>query len=214
MTDFAPPEQPPERKKLTVWLVAGGVASLLLPLLAVVYQRVTETRAVPGLSGRNDLFERRVGKDTKLVPTPFSEGRPAPSGWSSLDFIKPTDELRARTGPPKAATATVAAQAPVPAPEPPPAAAKSKSKTPAKNAKKEFTMPKLQATKGFTSFTKGGKDAKTGPHGKQQTEGVLDPQAAGAGAAGGQDMSEILKKLPPGAENDPRVQEYLKAHSK
>lgn len=218
MVDLAPP--PEERKKLTVWLIAGAVASLLLPLLVVIYLRVAESRAVPGPSGRNDLFEHREGTEVKLTPSqtvviprnqlaspaPFAEGRPAPPGGSSLDFIKPNDELRSRAGPPKEASAPAAAQAPAPPPEPT-VAAKSTSKTGAKGAKKDFAMPKLQTTKGFTSFTKGGKDAKKGA---PQDTSALDPQAAGAG--GGQNMSEMLKKLPPGAENDPRIQEYLRTH--
>jgi len=219
MVDFTPAAPPPERKKLTLWLIAGGVASLLLPLLAVIYLRITETRAVPGPSGR-DLFEHREGSEVKLTPTqvvviptnlpasppPIGEGRVAAPESSSLDFITTNDELRARTqaikkdaGPPVAPQAS-------PPPELP-AVAKTTSKTPAKSTKKSFSVPRLQPSRGFSSF-KGGKDAKKGASG-QQTTGVLDPQAAGAGG-GGQDMSEMLKNLPPGAENDPRIQEYLK----
>ena len=197
MADSAPP--PEERKKLTAWLISGAVASLLLPLLVIVYLRITESRVVPGPSGRNDLFERREGSEVKLTPTqtaviprnqavsppPFADARPAAPGGSSLDFIKTNDELRVRANPPKAASVPVAAQAPVAASEPT-TTAKSKSKT---SAKKDFAVPKLQSSKWSNSF-KGGK-------GRQTT-------------GGGQDMSEMLKNLPPGAENDPRIQEYLK----
>lgn len=214
MDDLAPPPPPQERKKLTIWLIAGGVASLLLPLLAVIYLRITESRAVPGPSGRNDLFEHRDGSEAKLTPSqpvviprsqaasppPFADARPAAPGGSSLDFIKTNAETR----PPASAPPPVAAQAPAPPPEPA-VAAKSTSKTAAKGAKKDFAMPKLHATKGFASFTKGGKDAKKGKNAPQDTS-TLDPRGAG----GGQNMSEMLKNLPPSDENDPRIQEYLK----
>ncbi|MEK7384252.1 MAG: hypothetical protein AAB262_13320 [Elusimicrobiota bacterium] len=202
MNKLLPPQ---ERKKLTAWLIAGAAASLLLPLLAVIYLRTTESRAVPGPSGRSDLFEHREGRDIKLTPTqtvaiprnraasppPFASARPATSRGSSLDFIKTNAELRARTAPPKAASSPIAAQAPAAAPQPT-TTTKSKSKTSAKKTRKDFAAPKLQPSRGFSSF-KGGKEAENVGHG-----------------ADGADISEMLKNLPPGAENDPRIQEYLK----
>lgn len=215
MDDLAPPP-PRERKKLTVLLIAGGVASLLLPLLAAVYLKMTESGSAPGPSGRSDLFEQREGSEVKLTPTqavvipklqgvspvPFAGGRPAPTGGSSLDFIKGTDDLRARAQTPPPASAPAAAQTPPPPAEPAPAA---ESKTTAKNAKKAFSAPKLQPSRGFSGFTSG-KDRKTGPQGA----GAPGPQGMG----GGQDMSEALKNLPGGAGDDPRLKEYLKKQGK
>ena len=100
---------------------------------------------------------------------------------------------------PAASTPTVAAPPPVPEPTPAP---KTVAK---KGGKKEFNMPKLQGTKGFSSF-KGGK-AK--PSGAQGMTGVADPQAG----KGGGDMSDMLKNVPGGA-NNPEVQKYLKSQGK
>lgn len=222
MLDLEPP--PPARKKLTIWLIVGGVASLLLPLAGVIYLRVAESRALRGPSGRSNLFEHREGGEVKITPTqtvvipnsavasppPMAEGiradSPPQPGGSSLDFIKMSAELKARTEVPAPTTKPAQAPAQVETKEAP--VEKPAAKTVAKNGKKPFAFPKLQPSRGFSSF-KGGKDAKKGAAGAQNTQ-ALDPQAAGAG--GGQDMSEMLKNLPPGAENDPRIQEYLKKH--
>lgn len=208
-----PPEQEQseqERKKKTVWLLAGGAVSLLLPLLGVLYLHWSANAGARGPSGRSDLFERREGGDRRLTPSQTAVAAPPamtmPSSLptpgktetavgSSLDFIKPNDELAGKIAePPKTATATTAVPAAVP-----PAPAKSGAATApkAKKGPKQFTMPKLHPSRGFTQLggAKGGADA-----------------AAPQGASGGADANDLLKNLPPGAENNPQVQEYLKSH--
>lgn len=206
-------EAPQDRKKKTVWLLAGGAASLLIPLAGAIYLHVRQNAGSSGPSGRSDIFERREGGDAKIIPTqsavlttPPALTAPPPSGIggaadkpaeSSLDFIKSNADMQARiadskaavsAGPPPASTAPVAA--------PPAAPAAKKAAKSAKAGKKAFVMPKLQPARGFTNF------GSTGANGA----------AAQTGAAGGQSAQDILKNLPPGSENNPQVQAYLKAH--
>jgi hypothetical protein len=210
-----PEQEPPERKKKTVWLLVAGAASLLIPLAGAVYLHWSQNAGAAGPSGRNDVFERRDGEDHKIVPTqtavvnsPSALMSPTPAGisgvaakpaGSSLDFIKGNTELQARIAesktapagaPPAASTAPVA---PAVVPPAPVAAAKT-----GKPGKKEFSMPKLQTTRGFTTM------GSTGSKG-----GSKSGAQAGNAVGGNQDM---MKNLPPGAENDPRVQAYLKSH--
>ncbi|HXS99272.1 MAG TPA: hypothetical protein VN915_01205 [Elusimicrobiota bacterium] len=207
------PDVPPERKKKTIWLLAGGAASLLIPLAGAIYLHVSQNSGPTGPTGRSDVFERREGDDKKIMPTqsavvtappalmsPVASGMVAgvaqkPTG-SSLDFIQGGAELRAKLDDAKAApqapAAAPAASTATAAPDvaaPPPARAKK-----TKPGRKEFTMPKLQPTRGFTNFSSSSK------------------KTAGASSGGGQDAQSLLNGLPPGAENDPRIQAYLKAH--
>lgn len=208
----------PERRKRTVWLIAGGAASLLLPLLGAVYLHVSSTAGAAGPSGRNDVFEHRDAGDKRLVPSqaavpvsalaapppsslPAAGGQTQSAAGSSLDFIKPGAEMSSKFGDaPKAATATAAAPPPpvVAAPAPAPAAAKA----PAKKGKKDFSMPKLQPTRGFSSM--GGKGSAAG------AKGAAPGGAPGAGA----DSQDMLKNLPPEAANNPQLQQYLKSQGK
>jgi hypothetical protein len=202
------PDVPPERKKKTIWLLAGGAASLLIPLAGAFYLHWSQNAGAAGPSGRSDVFERREGEERKIMPTvsavvmsPSALATPARSGLiagsaekpagSSLDFIKSNAEMQALVTDPKSAPAAAPAPSTAPAAPaaaaPPPTAAKTKSK----RGKKDFSMPKLQPSRGFTNFGSTGK--KSG---------------AKAGTAGAPDLSG----LPAGAENDPRVQAYLKAH--
>lgn len=204
-----------ERKNKTFWLLAGGAASLILPLLGVVYLRMTDTGSAASPTGRNDLFERRDNGQMKISPSqaavpPSAMAVPAPSplpsarggaqkpAESSLDFIKANTEMQGRVAEaPKAATATVAAapsaaSAVANAAEP---AAPARKAAAAKPVKKPFAMPKLQPSRGFS--TMGG------------NKGASAPAAA---PGGGQD--DMLKNLPPGAANDPRVQQYLQNQGK
>ncbi|HEX4046664.1 MAG TPA: hypothetical protein VH309_02460, partial [Elusimicrobiota bacterium] len=140
-------EAPEDRKKKTVWLLAGGAVSLLIPLAGAIYLHVRQNAGSSGPTGRSDIFERREGGDAKIVPTqsavvtsPSALTAPPPSGMmgavdkppvSSLDFIKANPDLEARladskaaarAGPPAPSTASVAAAPPAPA-------AKSRKKT-------------------------------------------------------------------------------------
>lgn len=190
-------DQVRERATRTRWLLAGGAASLLLPLLGVVYLHFSGEGGAAAPSGRADLFERREGAERKIVPSqavipapslvmPPPQAAPGASqaraAGSSLDFIRPSSELAAKTAETPKAEAT---PAPAVSTTPAPTAAKTKS---AKNAKKPFTMPKLQPSRGFTGMGGPGKDAQSG-----------------------QNPQDLMKNLPPGAADDPRVQEYLKS---
>jgi hypothetical protein len=199
-----------DRRARTRWLMLGGAASLVLPLLGVFYLHWAETAG--GASGSHgEVFEHREGSDSRLVPTqavalPPVPKRPAagaaktaaPASGSSLDFIKPSEELRTKVEekPPAPAPAP-AKPAPAPAPvkkAPAKAAAKVKKGT------KPFAHPKLQQTRGFSNFGSSGQSS-----------------GAGSGAAAGgttPNVSELLKNLPPGAENNPQVQQYLKSQGR
>lgn len=202
------------RKKRTIWLMAGGAASLILPLLGVAYLHISSLSGAQGPSGRNDVFERRDGGEKHLTPSntavPVSvmaspppasslpgSGRTETAVGSSLDFVKPNQDLAAKVAEPAKAPAPAAA--PAPAPEAAPVAAKTPPKTAKKGGKKEFAMPKLQTSRGFTSMggAKGGAAA-----------------AAPGGAQGSGDMQELMKNLPPGSENNPQLQQYLKSQGK
>ena len=208
---MAMPEQeaPQERQKKTVWLLAAGTASLLIPLAGAVYLHWSQNAGAAGPSGHIDVFERREGEERKITPTQTAvvsspsalmkpSGMPAgaavadkPPG-SSLDFIKSNSEVQARIADSKTAAAAPAA---APAASTAPAAAAPIAAAKTKPGKKAFVMPKLQPTRGFTNF------GSTGSKG-----------AANAGAQTGQNAQDFLKNLPPGSQNDPQVQAYLKSH--
>jgi hypothetical protein len=59
-------------------------------------------------------------------------------------------------------------------------------------------MPKLQPSRGFTNFGSG------------KRSGAAAPQ----GGSGGGGTEELLKNLPPGAADNPQLQEYLKSQGK
>jgi hypothetical protein len=200
-------EAPQERRKKTVWLMAAGAVSLLVPLAGAIYLHLSQNAGAPGPSGRSDVFERREGEEHKIVPTqtavvnsPSTLMKPTgaisgaaadkPAG-SSLDFIKSNADVQARIAEQKAAAAAPAAStapaAPAAGAPAPVAAAKTKA------GKKPFVMPKLQPTRGFTNFGSTGKGAAN--NGTQ-----------------GQNPQDFLKNLPAGSQNDPQVQAYLKAH--
>ena len=192
--------EPQERQKRTVWLLAGGAASLVLPLLGVAYLHWSEGAAASAPSGRADLFERRDGGDRRIVPSQAVSSLPPPvslpigkiekSAGSSLDFIKTGEDMKAK---PVETAAKPAAASPVTAPAvstAPAAAAKSAGKT----AKKPFVMPKLQGSNSFTNFNTG-KSGGSAPN----------------GAPGGQNVQDALKNLPPEAANNPQLQQYLKS---
>lgn len=214
------------RRKRTVWLLAGGAASLILPLLGVLYMRMNEAKTARPPDS-SVTFERREKGEEKVnvsqtvtIVAPPSAGNPAqsslpvaggmtvtpaPGGGSSLDFVKGGAnnsyyQDKAAAPPPSAP----AAAAP---PAPPPPVAEPAAKTVAqKGGKKAFNMPKLQGTKSFSSF-KGASPKPTGaPMGMT---GVADPQSG----KGGHDMADMLKGVPGGVDN-PEVQKYLKSQGK
>ena len=200
-------EAPHERQKKTFWLMAGGAISLLVPLAGAIYLHMSQNAGAPGPSGRSDVFERREGEEHKIVPTqtavvssPSALLKPTgavagaadkPAG-SSLDFIKSNADVQARIADSKAAGSGPAASTASVAAAPAAAAAAPAAPAKTKPGKKPFVMPKLQPSRGFTNF------GSTG--------------SKGAANTGGQNPQDFLKNLPPGSQNDPQVQAYLKSH--
>ncbi|MDE2291567.1 MAG: hypothetical protein KGL53_05745 [Elusimicrobia bacterium] len=197
------------RRKKTLWLLAGGALSLLIPLLGAIYLHWSQSEGGHGPTGRDDVFDRRdsaritpsqtvVVQPAYRLPPPSTAaagGAPAPA-QSSLDFIRPTAELKEPT--PSAAPQTAAAPKPEAKPK---TKAVVKARPSPKKTAQAFVMPQLQPTRGFTSMQGFGQSAQPAASGQQ-----------GQGKGQGQSMQDYLKNLPPGAENDPRVQQYLKEH--
>ncbi|MEK7234264.1 MAG: hypothetical protein AAB268_10645 [Elusimicrobiota bacterium] len=210
------------REKRTILLLVGGAASLILPLLGILYIKMREAKTAPPSDG-SVMFDRRENGDSKvnishtvtimnraaqagsspssLPPAGGMTMTPAPGSRSSLDFVKDGanhaySQDKSSAAPAPAASALAAPVAPA-APAP---------KTVAKKGdKKIFTMPKLQGTKGFTSFT----GASPKPTGGQGMSGVAAPQVGNGDA----DMADLLKNVP-GGVNNPEVQKYLKSQGK
>ena len=213
------------RKKRTILLLAGGTASLVLPLLGIVYIKLSEAKTARPPDS-TVMFDRRENGEAKVnvsqTVTIINPSGPAGSaasslpvaggqtmtpvpGGSSLDFVKGGanntyyQDKAAAAAPPAASTRAAVTPVVVPEPEPEP---KTVAK---KGGKKAFSMPKLQGTKGFSSF-KGASPKPTGAPGGMT--GVADPQAGGGG-----DMADMLKGIP-GGVNNPEVQKYLKSQGK
>jgi pyruvate/2-oxoglutarate dehydrogenase complex dihydrolipoamide acyltransferase (E2) component len=176
-------------------------------LAGIAYLHWSDSHGPAGPGDHSDVFERREGTAGPLKPSQTvvpnvmsASGANAGKAPSSLDFIRAGDDFRAATAPPPAASTAAAAAAPAAAA---PAAAPSPSaKKPAASAaasKKNFTMPKLQPTRGFTNFGAG--TALPAP-------GAAAPAAA---SGGGQNMQQMLQNLPPGAQNNPDLQKYLQS---
>lgn len=203
------------RDKRTKVLLAGGAVSLILPLLGVVYIRMNEAKTARAPDSTM-TFERRAAGEEKVnvsqtvtimgpasspgsaassLPVPGGmTSTPAPGGGSSLDFVK-GGAFPEKSAAPAVSTPTIAAAAPAPAMESGPIA----KPVAQKGGKKVFSMPKLQGTKGFSSFKSSPK-----PTGKGLTG------AAGPAGKGDDDMADMLKNVPGGA-NNPEVQKYLKS---
>jgi hypothetical protein len=186
------------RKTRTIMLMAGGAASLILPLCGVVYLRLTEAGSARA-PNTAVMFEHREAGEAKInvtqtvtVPSGGLAAAPQaslPGGDSSLGMVKGSnDYFQDKKAEPPAAS-TQAAKAPEPAPAPAPEKTVVK-----KGGKKPFAMPKLQGVKGFSSF-KGA-----------SPKGATAPGAPDAGAGG---MADMLKNVPGGADN-PEIQKLLK----
>lgn len=225
------PEELDARKKRTMWLIAGGVVSLILPLAGVAYLKISESRGSHGPNG-NVAFERREAGERKVEASQTvvinnnmnpaavnmgpgspgmgsSAGAPMAPAGGSIGFVKGSNEYfqDKKETPAPAAAAPAAPAAPAPAPEPEPA-----KKTAKKGGKKDFFIPHLQGTKsmagsGFKSSNQGGTMSNR-PTGGAGMQGVAAPAGAGGG-----DMSELLKNVPGGADN-PEVKKYLQNQGK
>ena len=191
---------------------------MVIPLLGVLYIRWTENRNAPKQVDPQGVFAAREGERRITPPTApamsaaVAVGVPAHSpanappplapmpgsksaeGSGSLGFIKPSGDYYSKTPEPAAAPKKEEAKPAAPPPEESKPVAKSAKST--KPAKKSFAMPKLNTTKGFTSF-------------KRNQPGAEAPAEEGGG-----DMSEMLKQLPPGAQNNPDLQKYLQQQGK
>jgi cytoskeletal protein RodZ len=179
-----------QRRQRTRWLMAGGAASLLIPLLGALYLHWSDSAVAPKPSNRNDVFERHEGGERRSAPpqlpapSPAAKTRPAVSKGSSLDFIDPGEDMRARVNP---AVAPASTAAPTIAP-----AAPAPTAPKAKQGPKAFSPPKLQKSRGFSNMK------------PSQKASAADSQTP--------DTQDLLKNLPAGAENNPLVQQYLKTH--
>ncbi|PIR15075.1 MAG: hypothetical protein COV48_16370 [Elusimicrobia bacterium CG11_big_fil_rev_8_21_14_0_20_64_6] len=214
-----------KRKKRTILLMAGGTASLILPLLGVVYLQMNEAKTARPPDS-SVTFERREDGDSKIrvsqtvtiVNPPAMAGSgvsslpvaggltesPAPGSGSSLDFIKGGGNNTYYQDKPSVAAATASTPT-VTAPEPVPETKAPQKAVAQKGGKKAFNMPRLQGGKGFSSF----KSASPRPTGGKGMTGVADPQTGKSD----DDMAEMLKGIP-GGVNNPEVQKYLKSQSK
>ena len=176
------------RNKRTVWLLAGASTSLLLPLLGLFYIRASESRSVHPPSN-TVMFDRREAGESKIgvnqpIPAAIPPAKPAPAAAR----VKENSSLSFVKGSGEyfkdnTAETPKTAALEMSAESPAPAPSKASAK-----AKKSFNKPKLQGVKSFNTFKKGA-----------------------AKPPGGQNSQEdILKNLPPGAENNPEVLKYLK----
>lgn len=209
------PNDPEEaaRHKKTLLLLIGGAASLVLPLLGILYLRWSENQVAPKQADAQGVFQQREGERRISLPSapamsaavampapsaaPSASATPLPGaksaeGSGSLGFIKPSDDYYNKPAQP---TPEPKKEEPKPATAPPEEPKPTRKTAKTKPSKKPFAMPKLNTTKGFTSF-------------KRAAPGAEAP------ADDGGDMSELLKSLPPGAENDPRLKQYLQQQGK
>lgn len=176
------------------------------PDSSITFDRREKGEAKVNVSQTVTIMNPSGPAGTAASSLPIAGGQtvtPAPGG-SSLDFVKGGanntyyQDKAAAAAPPAASTHTAVTPVVVPEPEPAP---KTVAK---KGGKKAFSMPKLQGTKGFSSF----KGASPKPTGGKGMTGVADPQAGEGG-----DMADMLKNVPGGA-NNPEVQKYLKSQGK
>ncbi|MCM2305209.1 MAG: hypothetical protein NDJ72_10930, partial [Elusimicrobia bacterium] len=141
------------RRKRTIWLMAGGAASLILPLLGVLYMRMNEAKTARPPDS-SVMFDRREKGEEKVnvsqtvtivnPAAPANPGQsslpvaggmtmtPAPGGGSSLDFVKGGanntyfQDKAAAPAPAAAPPPTAPAAPPEPAAEPAPKAVAQK----------------------------------------------------------------------------------------
>ncbi len=178
------------RNKRTVWLLAGAGASLLLPLLGLFYIRASESRSAHPPSNtvmfdRREAGEPKIGVTQAVPVTGIPAAIPAAKPARAASRDKENSSLNFVKGSGEYFKDDTAETPKIAAPEKSaesPAPVQSKASV---KGKKSFNKPKLQGVKTFNSFKKG------------------SPKPAGG-------QEDILKNLPPGAENNPEVLKYLK----
>ncbi len=207
-------EERKARSQRTLYLLIGGLLSLLIPLLGVAYLKLTEGSSPRLVSGQAIFAQRRdLSPRARITPAQVpaapaavrAQAAPAPSSPPAADKAKPRggDSLSFIRGDRELFEEKPQAQAPqadkAPAPE------KEEGKKPkaaqgAKPAKKPFAMPKLKPSSGFTDFkSKGGLGLGAQKNQVQESPQDIPP-----------DMQKMLKDLPAGAQGTPEVQELLK----
>lgn len=208
-----------ERRKKTFYLLLGGIASLLVPALWLLYGKLNEMpeMSAAGLAG-NDIFRKRGtdGSSTVKITPAASQAPPsnympgaltsaasvAPSSTAasgrvestqqdSMAFIRGGQDYQEKQAPPPPPP-PAPAKAPPPAPAAPAPAPTVQAKA-APPAKKPFTMPKLQGWKGFGGFggSKASQQQQLTPQQAAQMQKAMQPQQQGAG--GGLGAPGVLK---------------------
>jgi hypothetical protein len=207
------------RRKYSYYLILGAAISLALPLLGVLYLRISESSSSPGISGlpifilrgsdgstRRKIAPSRVSAAPALpapaAPPPrltsksspkSSQGGYLPPAEGSLGFIRGGSEYYQEQAP-----ATAPAQ---PTTEPK-AKAKPASKK-AKPAKKPVKTPRLKTLSGYSDFRNKG----LGRHpqesqGDSELGGMLQNIPAGAG--GDAELQKLLNNIPGSQQGEQR----------
>ncbi|HAM35474.1 MAG TPA: hypothetical protein DEB40_04295 [Elusimicrobia bacterium] len=205
------------RNRRSLLILLAGAASLLIPLLGVVYLRITESpgpfipgNAAHGFARRQTQADRIRVPVAPAMPVPMEQappaGRPAPAapqpaGTDSLGFVKAGSEYY----PPPPAQPP-AARPSAPEPKAPPKKASVAKAKPKKTAPKRFVQPKLQNSGARGSFSDfkankplGAGQAPGAPSGDVpdvgsmlgDIPGVNDPQKTG-----GIDVGGMLQGIP------------------
>lgn len=217
----APPsdeEREIARNRRTLYLVIGGVLSLLVPLLGALYLRMSDRSFMNAGGTGAIIFSRRaagdkapsltpnmaaasvgIGRVTEAAPkmnSPMPVAAPESSardGGDSLSFLRGGEDYYGdgSSQPPPPQQQEPAS--PPPAEPPTQAQAAAKAAPAAKAGPKPFAMPKLKPSSGFSDFKGGGRlspgsGAPAGPN-----PAALQQQAAAAQAAGGQQPQSAWK---------------------
>lgn len=221
MSDFEEAERVRARK--TKLLIAGGVVSLVLPLLGVAYIKITDTSAnsLP-ISVQGAVFDRRETTSQAITPVTAAQpmaAAPAPpvpgqKPGGSLGFIsggneyyqddKPAPKVGAamqqaanQAGGEAAGALTVTGKdGAKPAAAPTAAAAKTAAKTAAAQpaAKKPWSPPRLNSSGGGIGA------ARFGPQVGSSAGGIGQSGVAGGGGMGGGAPGGAPPGMPPGMD--------------
>ncbi|MDD5656492.1 MAG: hypothetical protein PHF00_04460 [Elusimicrobia bacterium] len=200
-------EQKLLRNRTTLYLLLGAAASLLIPLLGVLYLRFIDD-AAPASGNSVNAFARRDGQVERIraaaAPAPAaprppngkptvtaetatdSSGRPQAPASDSLGFIRGgSDYYQQAQARPPAEPAPAPAAAPAEPPTPP--------RKPAKPSARTFAQPKLNSTGARGSFYNfGGKQPFAGGSGGLTQHN----QAPGTPPSGVPDVGAMLKSVP------------------
>lgn len=182
------------RNRRSLYLLMAGIASLLIPLLAVLYLRMSETGSRAAAVDSPGAFVRREGSTGRiksasaaampLPPLPAANpSLPKAAAYSpaakndSLGFIKGGSEYFPKEKPEAPPPPQITTQE-QPAPEQKSAPSKQKGKT----AYKPFNPPKLQSTgSSFSNFR--GRQSWGTNSSQQSREVPTDTEQPGQGAA-------------------------------